>query len=302
MKQLHIMNGDASASILSQTKIEGDVAVFREMLVEGPTVYDIGSPLSYQTRSTFIENYFGFDASGYAEKIGTEFDKIKNANAYEEVVLWFEYDLFCQVNLCACIAFIAPIISPSTKLTLVCSGIEKGYSKKMGLGELTPEYYSTLLSKREEITTKEIEISKSFWKIYCSNDHIPLTPFLTADNGVLKYLASSLTEHFLRFPNPTTGVNFIEHKILELLNVAQLTQHQLIGKLLQWQDWLGFGDLQFDYYIRQLNDLYTINEKLEINASGIEILSNKTPYSGSRILYMGGTNSQNHNFDGKELM
>src|SRR4051812_39763377 len=90
----HILNGDSLAYSFPETNIQGEIIVVREALVEGDVS---GSNLDdfWQTRAKCM----GLTKVEYSNKVVTEFEKIINAAGNSEFNLWFEFDLFCQVNM-----------------------------------------------------------------------------------------------------------------------------------------------------------------------------------------------------------
>ena len=97
MKQYHILNGD----ILKEQfpDISGELIVARECLVDGDVN---GKNLAelYNSRAKFIsKNYRGYSIRDYYEKTVPEFQKIQDIPENSDINLWFEDDLFCQVNL-----------------------------------------------------------------------------------------------------------------------------------------------------------------------------------------------------------
>ncbi len=98
---LHIVNGDSTAKLLSKSSINGDIVVWREMLCEGPVINDVGTDNFWKIRYDFYENELGIKKLDYFDNSIKEIIKLEDLEGYKEVVLWFEYDLFCQVNLMA---------------------------------------------------------------------------------------------------------------------------------------------------------------------------------------------------------
>src|SRR5688500_7090840 len=90
----NILNGDSLAYSFPDTKIEGDVIVVREGLIDGDLSGDNLHDF-WQSRAKLI----GVTESEYHSKVVREFERIRNAPADSEFNLWFEYDLFCQVNM-----------------------------------------------------------------------------------------------------------------------------------------------------------------------------------------------------------
>ena len=88
----HILNGDALASSFADTKLEGEVIVFREALVDGDVT---GNSLQefWQTRADYLQ----VERNEYYTSVVNEIGKILKAPGNSEFNLWFEYDLFKRV-------------------------------------------------------------------------------------------------------------------------------------------------------------------------------------------------------------
>ena len=100
---LHVLPGDALAEQFSAAGIPGEVIVFREALVTGPL--DGAYPDEFwDVRSNFVALEYGEDPIDYSEKVAYEIDRLTDVASGEDVALWFEYDLFCQVNMWFCLA------------------------------------------------------------------------------------------------------------------------------------------------------------------------------------------------------
>ena len=55
-KTLHVINGDSLNDRLLTMKIDGDYAVWREMLCEGKTIVDLASSAFRKTRVAFFKS------------------------------------------------------------------------------------------------------------------------------------------------------------------------------------------------------------------------------------------------------
>jgi hypothetical protein len=93
----HVLNGDALLSQFPQS-IPGERIVFRECLVDGP-VNPNPTQDFWQVREAFIQSYPNLEQVDYQKNSYQEILKIKSIPAVAKIYLWFEEDLFCQVNL-----------------------------------------------------------------------------------------------------------------------------------------------------------------------------------------------------------
>lgn len=96
-KQYHILNGDALKQQFPKS-IQGEIIIARECLVDGNVSASNLEEL-FSSRAAFIsKNYDDFTKQDYYDKTVAEFQKIQSITDDADINLWFEDDLFCQVN------------------------------------------------------------------------------------------------------------------------------------------------------------------------------------------------------------
>jgi hypothetical protein len=99
---VHVLPGDSLVETFKTTGIEGETIVCREAFVsgdlDGGTLEDF-----WETRANLIAVEFGGDPIEYRESVAGEFEKLLDLEPDDEVNLWFEYELFCSVNMWFCL-------------------------------------------------------------------------------------------------------------------------------------------------------------------------------------------------------
>ena len=97
--QVHLLNGDALLARFPKT-IEGEKLICRECFVEGP-VQSKAITDFFKERSVYLKQQYGelidHDYNSYVADQFYAFKRIAKDN--NPLILWFEDDLFCQVNL-----------------------------------------------------------------------------------------------------------------------------------------------------------------------------------------------------------
>lgn len=94
----HVLNGDALKQKFPST-LKGKCIIARECLVDGPVQ---GKTIEefYLTRAFYLNTTYGsLSDTKYEEEVIPELDKLKHIESNAQVYVWFEDDLFCQVNL-----------------------------------------------------------------------------------------------------------------------------------------------------------------------------------------------------------
>jgi hypothetical protein len=96
---LHIHNGDATAEIAKASTLPGEHFAFREALLEGPTPAGLANDEWRSVRARHLSESYGVPVEQCERKLIEQETKVATFAEHEEVVFWFEHDLFCQINL-----------------------------------------------------------------------------------------------------------------------------------------------------------------------------------------------------------
>ena len=97
----HVLPGDAQVEDFRQTGLSGEILICREALIEGD--------ISGETLDDFFENraaFHGEDSASYNANVASQFRRLLDVGQSDEVNLWFEYELFCAVNMWFCLSLL----------------------------------------------------------------------------------------------------------------------------------------------------------------------------------------------------
>ncbi|MBU2951060.1 DUF1835 domain-containing protein [Tamlana agarivorans] len=272
-KPLHITNGSVLTGILNELKIEGDFLSWQAMLCEGPTTEMVFSNRFLEMRKAYFKAYYNVEVDN--ELIHSELEKLNHPELYSEIILWFEYDLFCHINMVAVISLIKQK-KIDLPIYLVCSGREKGSKNLKGLGELSPDQLMQHYDSKILLNEEDLDMARSVWRIYCGLDHNLLKPLIVKSSS-FDYLSNCLKAHLERFPDAITGLNDLERNILEILNKHKITsKNHLLGYILNYQGYFGYGDLQLKRIIDELSIFYSVNDDgVVLNRNGLLALQDQ---------------------------
>lgn len=297
---LHILNGDSTREMLALSGLEGDVAVWRDVLSDGPAVDAVGSDAFWQARAGYMSRAFSVSPNGFEAQAKAEFAKIEQFTEYKEAVLWFEYDLFCQVNLIALMHWLHGQDRGDTKISLICVGREESYEHLVGLGQMEPEQFPNLFSRRRIMGTYDFVFTSDAYTAWCSADPTDLDNFILMSSNEFPYLSDALQSHHRRFPSLQTGLTEIEAKVIELVRSGITERRKVVGQLLRWQGYQGFGDLQYFQILDRMAPLFESGEDLVLKADIIAQLDGQKPITSiDRNYHLGGAMASEWQWDEK---
>ncbi len=289
---LHITNGDNFTSKLESLDLKGDIITWREMLCEGKTLCNVGSESFWKTRFEFLNKNYKVSKSWFVEKTLKEYRSLCNHKQQDQIVLWFEYDLFCQINMLAVLSWLKTH-RRHAEISLICSGKEDETDKLYGLSELSNEKLLDLYENRTFLTQDDIEFADYVWQLYCSDNPIRLENLIQYNNFQFEYLSEALKAHLKRFPTIKNGLNAIENRVLETaFEEKPESRKELLGKILSNQGYYGFGDTQYERIITSLKPLFNSFNPVKLTKKGRDVLSNRTNYYSQirdNQLYLGGS-------------
>ncbi|WP_394971858.1 DUF1835 domain-containing protein [uncultured Croceitalea sp.] len=288
---LHITNGDSFTEKLQSLPLKGDIITWREMLCEGKTLSTVGSETFWKTRFEFLNKNYKVSKSWFVEKTLKEYRSLCNHKQQDQIVLWFEYDLFCQVNMLAVLSWLKTH-RRHAEISLVCSGKEDDTDKLYALGELNDEKLLSLYENRTVLSQDDIEYADYVWQLYCSDNPIRLENLTDYKNYQFEYLSDAMKAHLQRFPSIKNGLNDLENKVLDYaVNQKPKTRKEFIGKLLSNQGIYGFGDSQYERILTTMKPLFTSFNPVRLSKKGKEVLKMKANYYAQirdNEAYLGG--------------
>ncbi|MEM9362119.1 MAG: DUF1835 domain-containing protein [Bacteroidota bacterium] len=289
---LHITNGDIFTSRLKTLDLKGDIITWREMLCEGKTLCNVGSESFWKTRFEFLNRNYKVSKSWFVEKTLKEYRSLCNHKQQDQIVLWFEYDLFCQINMLAVISWLKTH-RRHAEISLVCSGKEDESGKLYALNEVNDEKLLSLYQNRINLTQDDIEFADYVWQLYCSDNPMRLENVISHNSFQFKYLSDALKAHLKRYPTIKNGLNVLENNVLQTIESEKPeSKDRLLRSLLSNQGFYGFGDTQYNRIISSLRPLISTVNPLKLTKKGKEVLNNRLNYYSQirdNQQYLGGS-------------
>lgn len=270
---LHISNGDELTEKMLELDLPGQMIVWREMLCEGKTIQEVGSREFIKERKKFLNQYYNISHVDYEEKFLNELKELKKAKSFDYIVLWFEFDLFCHINMLAAISYILTH-HEKKPFYLVCSKKLKGEKELTPLSQLTQKQLLNHYKNKISLNEDDIDMALLIWELYCSENPMKLKQQIKTTSN-FEYLSSCIRAHIERFPNAVTGINSLERNILKLIKKHNIsTENQLLGYALQYQGYYGYSDMMMQRTLDKINLFFeNKNDEIVLTQKGEEALN-----------------------------
>jgi len=207
---VHVCNGDSTADTLSLADLPGEIRVWADALDQGPLLA-VGDAEHYRMRGEFWASRGG-SAADHAQQLATWDKGVDEAAAADELILWFEHDLFDQLALARLLSRLSRRGLPKT-LTIVSIDRHPDVPNFIGFAQLKPEQLAELWARRTPLSRDAIDEAVTAWIAITSTDPRAL-PFLVRRVKALPFLAGALERHLEELPDPTSGMSRTERQLL----------------------------------------------------------------------------------------
>lgn len=233
---LHITNGDCAVAVLSQA-VKGTFLPWRDVLHEGPVRAGLSLDELSKERAAFIASAGWGSEAEVLNQFEARDAAFRRAGEHDEIVLWFEHDLYDQLQLIQVLDGLSGVRGPP--ISLVC---EPEY-----LGSRAPERAAELFSLRNPVTRRHLQDASGAWRAFRSPDPRALENLKTTS---LPFLAGAVRRHLEEFPWTTDGLCLLERRVIEALRRGPLPFPKIF--LAVQEDPAFLGDAVLAWHLERL--------------------------------------------------
>ena len=253
---LHVTNGESAGNTLRQTSLGGAVLSWQDVLHEGPVPAG-ERPELLRTRAAFLSGC----GWGSTQAIGSALQRrdrtlLGALRDRRHVVLWFEHDLYDQLQL---VDILALASTTGGTPELIVAGSFPGKPSFRGLGELTAAELETLWPSRVAATPGMLAAAASAWDALRQPGPSALAMLATAGAPELPFLGAALRRLLEELPAPTDGLSGTERRALQAIAAGAATP---VAAFLAAQDLEAAPFLGDAWFYRVLTGLGRGRERL----------------------------------------
>ncbi len=249
---LHITNGESAGQGIRQTGITGEVLTWDDVLHEGPTPADLTLDQMSKVRARFIADQYALSYEQVMHDFTRRNLTLARFHEHEEVVLWFEHDLYDQLQLIQLLDWFAQQDLSATTLRLISINSFPGIDHFMGLGQLTPVQLASLFDTRQEITRSMLQLGREAWQAYCSPQPLAIETLRRTNTTALPFLAHALLRHAEEFPAVGDGLSRTERQLLEVVGSGMHRPAEIFRAAMAKEENAFMGDMPFWVHLSQL--------------------------------------------------
>jgi uncharacterized protein DUF1835 len=212
---LHVTNGDSTATTLRDTGLVGNgLVVWRDVLHDGP-VPAVDDATLRATRAQFL----GADVAEFEER-----DRALAAGRDGDYVLWFEADLYDQLQLVQILAALAAFEVAPERVTLICIGEHLESARFGGLGELTAAQLAALPDcAAVTLTPEAFALAVRAWAALRAPDPGDLAAIAAARSRELRFIGEAFDRLGREYPSTRDGLSLTERRLLAAVAAGAAT-------------------------------------------------------------------------------
>ena len=245
MTRLNITNGDNAAGTLSEAGVEGKIISWRDVLHEGPVDSSLSLEELSKQRARFIAERRWDDFAHVSGDFAERDQMIQHLDYFDEIVLWFEDDLYDQLQLIQLLDFFAR--GAARKKTLSLIQVD-GY-----IPPLSGTQLKKLDQARSRVTPEQIDLAQRAWKAFGADDPSAIERILDGNTSALPHLAGALRRHLEEFPETGTGLSRSEREALTAIDQGYATPVAAFLEVAKKQESVFLGDAVFYWYLERLS-------------------------------------------------
>ncbi len=216
-----------------------------DVLHEGPVPGGLGFAQLREARARFIAERRWAGAEEARRRFEARDAALDGAGG-GELVLWFEHDLYDQLQLLQILHRLGTQGPDPERLSLVC---EAEY-----LGMMPAERVRQLHQARRPVTREMVALALAAWAAFTAPAAARIQDLLGGGTTALPFLAAALRRHLEEFPSVRTGLSRSEQQALEAVEGGAATPREAFPRSHhEREDPVFLGDVVFAWYLERLS-------------------------------------------------
>jgi hypothetical protein len=211
---LHVTNGDSTVPGIEATGVGGDVIAWRDTLHEGPLPAGLDAAGMRAVRARFLAACGWGEAESIEAELRARDERLATALRRDEVVvLWFEHDLYDQLQLLQV-------------LDAVGAGDEvEAILPDRFLGAMQVDELAALWPQRAALRSDQVALARLAWEAVRAPGPQGIVALLNTHTAALPHLGAALRRHLEELPAVGDGLGRTERQALEAIAAGARTPH-----------------------------------------------------------------------------
>ncbi|MBV6434245.1 MAG: hypothetical protein IANPNBLG_04490 [Bryobacteraceae bacterium] len=230
---LHITNGDSVIASLEEVSMPGEFLSWRDILHEGPAPGTRTIEELSDIRARFVADSGWASYEEAREELARRDAVLARSREQDEVVLWFEHNLFDQLQLLQVLDWYYrnPPLPP--RLSLIHP---EGY-----LGVMPGEVLEGVFPMRQQVHPSQLELGHKGWRAFTSPEPLDMAALAGASNAPLPYLAANFERFLEEYPSVRNGLSRSEEQILRVVQAGRRDPEEIFHAFCEFEEPMFMG-------------------------------------------------------------
>lgn len=211
---LHITNGDSVICSFREGEVSGEYLGWYDPLHDGPVPLKASLEELSDVRAQALAVFGGGSYQEFRSSFAARDRSLAAFRSHEEVVLWFEHDLYDQLQLIQLLDWFSRQDLAGVKLSLIQINSHPQIQPFYGLGQLDGRQLRELLPARQSVSERQLFIGRQAWQAFCSPDPSVQASFAHYDFSEMPFLGDSLRRFLEEYPSTKDGLSRSQRQIL----------------------------------------------------------------------------------------
>ncbi len=245
-KILNVTNGDATVDLMRQAAVPGDFLPWRDVLHEGPVPDGLSLRELSVVRSWFIARQGWTTHADARQKFTSRDNALLNFTTYDRLILWFESDLYDQLQLIQILAWLLNHDWGRTEIFLIQ---DDGY-----LGMLEAEDFIRLQKTAQPVSSEQFLLASEAWQAFSHHTPEKIVAIARRFDNELPFLCRALQRLLEEYPNRGNGLSRTEEQLLQAVADGLTTPIDIFNQTQAQEEYLFMGDIVFWSKLNSLAD------------------------------------------------
>ena len=271
---LIITNGSSAVSALDEAEIPGEKLSWDDVLHDGPVPDGLDLPDLSRVRARFIADCRWGAEEDVRDAFQRRDARLAASQGDGEVVLWFEHDLYDQLQLLQLLDWFGAPDRRPPRLTLICR------AAYVSLDE--PDVLREAFDGRIAIADRHFEAARHAWAAFRAPTPTPLAACARHPSDELPFLAPAFRRLLEEYPGVRDGLARTERQLLSVIRDRPgATRGEAFVTAQPLDDPVYLGDASFFRYLDGLRadpaPLLTNDEDggLQLTKAGHDVLAGR---------------------------
>ena len=242
MRDLIITNGDSAGGTLRDAGKDGVILPWRDVLHEGPIVAGPIEACSAE-RVAYLARRFWIPVDDIAAEFAERDTVMRQHDDFEGIELWFEHDLYDQLQLIQILAFLADVGRTEGVRLIQADDF---------LGAQRADTIRRFAERERAVTSDDLALGTDLWSALAAPTPKAVTARIEQLDARLPFARPALLRFLEELPAPGSGLGRAEEAALTGIETGTTSPVPLFHEVIRQEEAAFMGDSSFFHILDDL--------------------------------------------------